>query len=87
LFFQRRLFTIKMQEGEDLLMHINMVKAFTNNYVPLKWRLKMKMCTWYFSWAFPHLLITWSQVWNPCPLRMSTFNSSSFDYFMRFLKK
>jgi hypothetical protein len=30
LFLQRRSFTIKMQEGEDLLAHINMVKAFTN---------------------------------------------------------
>jgi len=29
-FLQRRLFTIKMQEGEDLLVHINMVKALAD---------------------------------------------------------
>jgi len=33
LFLQKRFFTIKMQEGEDLLAHINMVKARIN-YVP-----------------------------------------------------
>jgi hypothetical protein len=30
LFLQRRFFTIKMQEGEDLLAHINMVKALVD---------------------------------------------------------
>jgi hypothetical protein len=30
LFFRRRFFTIKMQEGEDLLAHINMVKALAD---------------------------------------------------------
>ncbi len=30
LFFQKRFFTIKMQEGEDLLVHINMVKALAD---------------------------------------------------------
>ncbi len=30
LFLRRRFFTIKMQEGEDLLAHINMVKALAN---------------------------------------------------------
>ncbi len=30
LFFRRRFFTIKMQEGEDLLAHVNMVKALTD---------------------------------------------------------
>jgi hypothetical protein len=30
LFFQKRLFTIKMQEGDDMLVHINMVKTLAN---------------------------------------------------------
>ncbi len=30
LFFRRRFFTIKMQEGEDLLVHINMAKALVD---------------------------------------------------------
>jgi len=30
LFLRKRFFTIKMQEGEDLLVHINMVKAFAD---------------------------------------------------------
>jgi len=30
LFLRRRFFTIKMYKGEDLFMHINMVKAFVN---------------------------------------------------------
>jgi hypothetical protein len=30
LFFRRKFFTIKMQEGNDMLVHINTVKAFTD---------------------------------------------------------
>jgi hypothetical protein len=30
LFLRKRFFTIKMQEGEDLLVHINMVKALAD---------------------------------------------------------
>jgi hypothetical protein len=30
LFFRKRFFTIKMQNGEDLLVHINMVKAIVD---------------------------------------------------------
>ncbi len=30
LFFQRRFFTIKMQEGDDMFLHINTVKALAN---------------------------------------------------------
>jgi hypothetical protein len=30
LLFRRRFFTIKMQKGDDMLMHINMVKALAN---------------------------------------------------------
>jgi hypothetical protein len=30
LFLRRRFFTIKMQEGDDMLVHINMVKALAN---------------------------------------------------------
>jgi hypothetical protein len=30
LFLQKRFFSIKMQEGDDMLVHINMVKALTN---------------------------------------------------------
>jgi hypothetical protein len=47
LFFLRRFFTIKMQEGEDLLVHINMVKALEDQLCSMK--VKMKTCTWYFS--------------------------------------
>jgi hypothetical protein len=32
LFFRRRFFTIKMQEGEDLLAHINMVKVLVDQF-------------------------------------------------------
>ncbi len=45
LFFQRRFFTIKMQEGEDLLAHINMVKVFVDQLRSIEVRLKMKTCT------------------------------------------
>jgi hypothetical protein len=57
------------------------------NYIPLKWRLKMKTCTWYFLWAFSYLLIIWSRVLNPCSLRMLMFNSLVLDCIMRFPKE
>jgi hypothetical protein len=75
-------FTIKMQE-EDLLAHINMVKALVDQLRSIEVKIEDETCTWYFSLAFPHLLITQSQVWSPCPPRMLTFNSSSFDCFMK----
>jgi hypothetical protein len=40
LFFQRRFFTIKMQEGEDLLVHINMVKALVNQLCSVEVKIK-----------------------------------------------
>jgi hypothetical protein len=30
LFFRRKFFTVKMQEGNDMLVHINMVKALVD---------------------------------------------------------
>ncbi len=77
----------KCKKGKTCLRTLTCWRCLLTNYIPLKWRLKMKRCTWYFSWTFPHLLIIWSQVWNPCPLRMLTFSSSSFDCFMRFPKE
>ncbi len=77
----------KCKKGKTCLCTSTWWRRLRINYVPLRWRLKMKTCTWYFSWAFPRLLITWSQVWNPCPPRMLTFNPSSLDYFMKFPKE
>ncbi len=42
LFLQKRFFTIKMQEGEDLLMHINMVKALTNQLHSIEVKIEDK---------------------------------------------
>jgi hypothetical protein len=36
LFLRRRFFTIKMQEGDDMLMHINTVKALTDQLCSIK---------------------------------------------------
>ncbi len=36
LFFRRRFFTIKMQEGGDMFMHINMVKALADQLRSIK---------------------------------------------------
>jgi hypothetical protein len=35
-FFRRRFFTIEMQEGENLFAHINIVKIFATDYIPLR---------------------------------------------------
>jgi hypothetical protein len=40
LFLQRRFFTIKMQEGEDLLVHINMVKAFVDQLCSIEMKIE-----------------------------------------------
>ncbi len=40
LFLQKRFFTIKMQEGEDLLTHINMVKALANQLHSIKVKIE-----------------------------------------------
>ncbi len=36
LFLQRRFFTIKMQKGDDMLVHINIVKALTDQLRSIK---------------------------------------------------
>jgi hypothetical protein len=86
-FFERNFSPSKCKKGKTCLCTSTWWKCLRINYIPLRWRLKMKMCTWYLSWTFPHLLIIKSQVWSPCPLRMLTFNSSSFDCFMKFPKE
>ncbi len=40
LFLRRKFFTIKMQKGEDLLMHINMVKALVNQLRSIEVKIK-----------------------------------------------
>jgi hypothetical protein len=40
LFLRRRFFTIKMQEGEDLLMHINMVTALADQLCSIKVKIE-----------------------------------------------
>jgi hypothetical protein len=40
LFFQRRFFTIKMQEREDLLVHINMVKVLMDQLHSIKVKIE-----------------------------------------------
>jgi hypothetical protein len=40
LFFRRRFFTIKMQEGEDLFTHINMVKAIVDQLRSIEVKIK-----------------------------------------------
>jgi hypothetical protein len=40
LFIPRRFFTIKMQEGEDLLAHINMVKALADQLHSIEVKIK-----------------------------------------------
>ncbi len=40
LFFQRRFFTIKMQKGEDLLVHINMVKVLAHQLHSLEMKIE-----------------------------------------------
>jgi hypothetical protein len=40
LFLQKRFFTIKMQEGEDLLAYINMVKSFADQLHSIKVKIE-----------------------------------------------
>jgi hypothetical protein len=40
LFLQRRFFTIKMQEGENLLVHINMVKALADQLYSIEVKIE-----------------------------------------------
>jgi hypothetical protein len=50
LFIRKKFFTIKMQEGEDLLVHINMVKALADKLHPIEVKIEDEdTCTWYFS--------------------------------------
>jgi hypothetical protein len=50
LFIRKKFFTIKMQEGEDLLVHINMVKARVDKLHPIEVKIEDEdTCTWYFS--------------------------------------
>jgi hypothetical protein len=58
-----------MQEGDDMLVHINTMKALADQLLS-RWTLWMKMFTWYSSLAFLHPLITLSQAWRPCPRKM-----------------
>ncbi len=74
----------KCKKGKICLCTSTWWRHLRINYIPLRWRLKMKTCTWY---TFPHFLIIWLRVWSPCRPRMLTFNSSSLDCFMRFPKK
>ncbi len=40
LFLRRKFFTIKMQEGEDLLGHINMVKALVDQFCSIEVKIE-----------------------------------------------
>jgi hypothetical protein len=40
LFIQKRFFTIKMQEGEDLFMHINIVKVFVDQLCSIEMKIE-----------------------------------------------
>ncbi len=42
LFIQRSFFTVKMQEGEDLLAHVNMVKALANQLRSIEMKIEDK---------------------------------------------
>jgi len=86
-FFKGGFSLSKCKKGKTCLRTSTWWKHLRINYVPLRWRLKMKTCTWYFSWTFPHLLIIWSRVSSPCPPKMLTFNSLSFNCFMRFSER
>jgi hypothetical protein len=87
LFFWRIFFTIKMQEGEDLLAHINMVKTLVDQLRSIEVNIKDVDVYMVLLISLPHLLITWSWIWSPRPLRMLTSNLSSLDCFMRFPKE
>jgi hypothetical protein len=87
LFLRRRFFTIKMREREDLLTHINMVKAIADQLRSIEVKIEDEDVYMVLLMSLPHLLITWSRVWSPCPPRMLTFNSLSLDCFMRFPKE
>jgi hypothetical protein len=76
-----------MQEGEDLFAHINMVKVLVNQLCSIEVMIEDQDMYMVLFMSLPHLLITWSRVWNPCPRRMLTFNSLSLDCFMRFSKR
>jgi hypothetical protein len=50
LFLQRRFFTIKMQEGDDMLMHINTVKALADQLRSIEVNITDEdVYTWYSS--------------------------------------
>jgi hypothetical protein len=75
----KRFFTVKMREGEDLLVHINMVKALADQLHSIKVKIEDEDV---YMVLFMNLFSSWSWVWSP--LRMLTFNSFLFNYFMRF---
>jgi hypothetical protein len=75
-----------MQEGEDLLTHINMVKALADQLRSIEVKIEDEDVYMVLLMSLPPFLITWSRVWSPCPPKMLTFNSLSLDCFIRFPK-
>ncbi len=50
LFIRKKFFTIKMQEGEDLPVHVNMVKALVDKLHSIEVKIEDEdTYTWYFS--------------------------------------
>jgi hypothetical protein len=58
LLFLRKFFTIKMQEGEDLLAHINMVKVFVDQLCSIEMKIEDENVYSLILMSLPHLLIT-----------------------------
>jgi hypothetical protein len=55
-----------MQEGEDLLAHINMVKAFADQLRSIEVNIEDEDVYMVLLMSLPPSFDTWSRVWTPC---------------------
>jgi hypothetical protein len=76
LFLQRRFFTIKMQEGEDLLAHINMVKALANQLRSIEVKIEDEDVYMVLLMSFPSYFDNLVTSLESMSTKMLTFNSS-----------
>jgi hypothetical protein len=69
LFFRDKSFTMKMEELNNLLTHINHAKALTNYLSSLEVPITDDISWWHCSRACPLLLHTWLWHWRLRPWR------------------
>ncbi len=87
LFLRRRFFTIKMQEGENLLAHINMVNALVNQLCSIEVKIEDENVYMLLLMSLPPSFDNLVMSLESMSTRILTFNLSLLDSFMRFPKE